>query len=195
MIINRDCLGVSAMWARITKTIHLTRGEKALVLAYAAIAAMSAGVTLLVMSGVTGEHAIPPEPTWYDNWAVLSGAIGGGVSLYLARNWMGLGGALGHARAAIGMVVVAFLAAMVAGTLILPFYGTVVGPFLMITEMVARPWVAIAWAAVAAGAHYLMTIWSDERAWGYGRGAEERGAVSQLSRLSQVNLYRQGYRR
>lgn len=182
------------MWARIVKAIHLTRGEKSLAMAYAAVVAMSAGMTILVMSGVEGENAIPPEPTWYDNWVIVAGALSGGIALYLARNWMGVLGAIGFARAIVGSIVVAFVAAVVAGTLILPVYGTVFGPFLLISEFVATPWLAVLWFAVALAAHFLISKWTEERAWGYGRGAE-RGAVSQLSRLSQVNLYRNTYHR
>ncbi len=182
------------MWARIMKTIHLTRGEKSLALAYAAIIAMSAGITILIMSGVQGANAIPPEPTWFDTWVILSGALSGGVALYLARGWMGAQGAIGFVRAGVGAIAVGLLAALIAGTLIMPLYGTVFGPIMLVTEFLARPWLAVSWFAVAFAAHALIARWTAERAWGLGRGAD-RGAVSQLSRLSQVNLYRKNYTR
>lgn len=177
------------MWARIMKVIHLTRGEKSLAVAFGAVVAMSAGITILVMSGLEGENAIPPEPTWYDNWVIFAGALSGGIALYLARGWMGMQGYVGFARAAVGSVAVALGAAVIAGTLILPLYGTIFGPIMVVTQFLDLPLLALSWFAVTMAAHALIGRWREERALGYGRGAD-RGAVTQLSRLSQINLYR-----
>ncbi len=182
------------MWARIMKTIHLTRGEKSLAVAFGAIVAISAGITILIMSGVEGANAIPPEPTWYDTWVIFAGALSGGLALYLARGWMGVQGAIGYARAAIGSVAVALGAAVIAGTLILPLYGTIFGPIMLVTQFIELPLLAVAWFSVALAAHAMIARWREERALGYGRGAD-RGAVTQLSRLSQINLYRNTYHR
>ena len=64
-----------------------------------------------------------------------------------AAGW-GKPGALGLARAIVGSVAVAILAAIVAGTLIVPLYGTVYGPLLIVSEFIAKPWLAVAWFGV-----------------------------------------------
>ena len=176
------------MLARFTKSIYLTKGEKALVLAYAAVIAMTAGITMMIMSGLEGPSAIPDEPTLYVFWAIFSGALSGGVALYLARGWMGKLGAMGVARAFVGSVAVALIAAVIAGTLVFPLYGTFYAPVLMITAFITKPWLAFAWFAVTIGAHYMMIVLSEERAFGTGRSAK-RSATERLSTLSRAQLY------
>ncbi len=177
------------MWARFKKTINLTRGEKFLAMAFAAVIAMSAGMTILIMAGFERENPLPPEPSLYESWIILSSAFSGGFALYVARGWMGMLGLLGFARAFVGSIVVALGAAMIAGTLIMPLYGTVFGPIMLVTQFIELPVLAALWFTIAFGANALIAIWREERALGYGRGAE-RDAISQLSRLSQINLYR-----
>ncbi|WP_296425184.1 hypothetical protein [Yoonia sp.] len=166
----------------------LTRGERALVMAYAMVIAMSAGITILVMSALEGENAIPPEPTFYDNWAIIAGGCAAGLAFFLARSWMGRAGVAGVVRAAFGAVIIAFAAAVIAGTLIAPFMGTIFGPFLLAAAFLAKPWLAVAWVAVAMAGHFLLVVWSGEKTSGNSR--MDQSAVSQLSRLSQMNLYR-----
>jgi hypothetical protein len=176
------------MFARFTKSLYLTKGEKAFVLAYAAVIAMTAGITMMVMSGLEGPGAIPDEATLYVFWAILSGAISGGIALYLARGWLGNLGAMGVARAFVGSVAVALIAAVAAGTLIMPLYGTFYAPVLLITAFISKPWLAMAWFAVTIGAHYMMIVLTEERAFGTGRSAR-RSATERLSTLSRAQLY------
>lgn len=176
------------MLARIANKIYLTRGEKAFVIAYAAVIAMTAGITMLVMSGVEGPNALPTEPSVFVFWTILSGAISGGLALFLARGWMGKEGAMGLARAFVGSVAVALIAAIVAGTLIVPLYGTFYAPVLLVSEFIAKPWLAVAWFVVLIGAHYLMAILAEERAFGIGRSSNRR-ATERLSTLSRAQLY------
>ncbi|WP_296425185.1 hypothetical protein [Yoonia sp.] len=158
-------------------------------MAYAFVVAMSAGITILVMSGLDGANAIPPEPTLYDNWAVIAGGVSAGIALYLARSWMGQQGVIGVLRALVGTAIITVAAAMIAGTLISPLQGTIFAPFLLAVTFAAKPWLAVAWVAVTMCAHFLLVMRTNERSWGAGRGGAQR-AVSQLSSLSQANLYR-----
>lgn len=182
-------VGVGAMWARIVKSIYLTKGEKAFVQAYGVIIAMTTGMTMLVMSGVDGPNAIPAEPSFYAFWTIFSGALSGGVALFAARGWMGRVGKLGLFRAIVGSGAIALIAAVLAGALIVPLTGAFYAPVLMITEFIEKPWLAAIWFAVSIGAHFLMSVIVEERALGYGRGTTQR-ATSQLSALSQAQLYR-----
>ena len=176
------------MFTRFMKAMYITRGEKYFVLAYAAVIAMTAGITMLIMSGVEGASAIPAEPSFYAFWVIFSGALSGGVALFAARGWMGKPGTFGFARALVGSVAVAVVAAISAGTLIQPFDGTFYAPMMLLTEFIDKPWLAVAWFAVLLGAHYMMTLIVEERALGQGRAAQHR-ATSQLSDLSRAQLY------
>lgn len=184
-------MGVDAMFTRLAEKFHLTRGEKAYVVAYAAVIAMSAGVTLLIASGLEGINVLELEPTLFTLWTVFAGGLGGGMALRAAKGWMGKPGALGLTRAIVGSIAVAILAAIVAGTLIVPLYGTVYGPLLIVSEFIAKPWLAVVWFAVLIGGHYLMAILEEEFAFGVSRYANRR-ATEQLSALSRAQLYRRG---
>lgn len=177
------------MSARLLKTLTLSRGEKSTVLAYSALVAMSAGMTILIMSGVDGDNLFWSNKTWFSQWVIFAGALSGGIGLMLARGWMGLEGVLGVLRALVGSVAIAIMAAMIAGLLIDPLFGVVYGPVLLLTEFLAKPWLAVAWVVVAMGAHALQLIATRERGLLLmPRGA--RSAVSQLSQLSRDNLYK-----
>lgn len=157
-------------------------------LAYALVITMTSGITILIMSGVEGPSAIPAEPSFYAFWTIFAGALGGGVGVFAARGWMGRPGALGLARAFVGCIAVAVVAAVVAGNLILPVYGTFYAPVLLVSVLISKPWLAVVWIAALTGAHYLMIVTQQERALGYGRGTDQR-ATSYLSKLSQAQLY------
>ncbi len=179
---------MDAMLARLTSRLYLTRGEKAFVIAYAAVIAMTAGVAMFVMSGVTGDAAISANNSMYVFWIIFSGALSGGVALYAAHGWLGKNGAMGWARALVGSFAVAIIASIIAGTLISPLYGTFYAPVLLATEFVAKPWLAAAWVGILMGAHHLMTIIAEERAFGVGRSAGQ-SASARLSTLSRAQLY------
>ncbi|WP_108814703.1 hypothetical protein [Loktanella sp. Alg231-35] len=177
------------MLDRFLKALYLTRGEKSVALAYAAVIAMSAGISVLIMTGIEGPAALGAERSLYVFWVIFSGAIGGGVALLAARGWMGNAGVLGFARAFVGAIAVAFLASLIAGTMIFPLYGTFYAPVILLTEVIAKPWLGIAWFAILIGAHYMMTAITEERALGYSRAASHRPATSRLSTLSRAQLY------
>lgn len=177
------------MFAQFSKAVFLTKGEKAFVLAYGVVIAMTAGITILVMSDVNGPKAIPDDPSFYVFWIIFAGALSGGIALFVARGWMGRSGALGLARAVVGSIAIAVVAAVIAGSLIFPLYGTFYAPILLVSAFIAKPWLAVAWFVVLLGAHYLMCVMHAEKASGFGRDQDQR-ATSQLSRLSQAQLYR-----
>ncbi|MDX8351330.1 hypothetical protein [Cognatiyoonia sp. IB215182] len=150
---------------------------------------MTAGITILIMSGVGGDGLIWADKAWFSQWIIFAGALSGGISLALARGWMGLEGILGLARAVIGAMAIAIMAAMIAGILIDPLLGVVYGPILLVTEFLARPWLAIAWFVGSMAVHGLLLEARRERELLAPPRAKQR-AVAQLSRLSQENLYR-----
>ncbi len=158
-------------------------------MAYAAIIAMTAGMTILIMSGVNGEGLIWSGTAWFSQWIIFAGAVSGAISLALARGWMGMEGTFGVMRALVGSVAISIMAAMIAGILIDPLLGVVYGPVLLLTEFIAKPWLAIAWFAGMMGIHALKLDARRERDLLESPRGHAR-AVTQLSRLSQENLYR-----
>jgi hypothetical protein len=169
--------------------MQISRGEKAYTLAFAAVIAVSAGLSFFIMSGVEGAPALPAEPTTYTAWIIGAGALSGFFALFAARGYMGGFGVLGLLRAIVGSTAAGIIAAAIAGTLIMPVYGTFFAPVIVATEFLAKPWLAIAWYAVMIAAHYLMQILADERVWGYTRETSSRPASSQLSQLTRSQLY------
>lgn len=177
------------MSARFVRSFTVSRAEKATIAAYAAVVAMTAGMTILIMSGVNGDNLLWGGESWFSYWVIFAGALSGGIALSLARGWMGREGVLGSLRAIVGGIAIAFMAAMIGGLLIDPLLGVVHGPVLTMTEFMEKPWLAAAWMIGTAGAHALMVLSARLRQDEYILSGSGR-AVGQLSRLSQETLYR-----
>lgn len=180
------------MIARLKSTFHLSKGEKEYLAAYAVIMGVSAGLTIYVMAGVDGEAALPDEASLYSVWTVIAGLLGGGLALYAARGWLGRPGVLGWARAFVGGIAAALIAAIIAGSLIMPLYGTFYAPVMLATEFVEMPVLAFGWFAAIFGAHYLMTALTEERTLGFAEGEVSNDLTAPLSSLSRVNFYHRG---
>jgi len=178
------------MFARVRDSLTFTRGERSFVVAYAAVMAMTAGIAMLIMGNV--EEGAATVSSAQLLWIIAAGAAAGGVSLFAARGWMGQPRVLGFARAFVGCLVIAFLASLIAGTLIRPLYGTFYAPVLVVDAFISMPWLAALWFGILMGAHYLLAQLNEERALGIGRSP--RRATAELSRLSQTNLYSRHYR-
>ena len=177
------------MLARLKSTFRLTRGEKAYVVAYAIVIAVAAGLTVYVLAGLDQGAAQTGGAPIYSIWTVIAGVIGGALSLYAARGWLGMTGAMGWARAVVGSTAAALIAAIIAGSLIMPVYGTFYAPVMLATEFAANPLLALGWYAAMLGAHSLMTVLTVERRV-QDRTQEMSGPMtSPLSALSRAQLY------
>lgn len=172
----------------LRKFFYMTKGERALGLAYAAVMVAAAGIGLVAVARSGNGEALAGATFGFLLWICAAGAIGGWLGLFAARAWMGDTGKVGLARAVVGGLAATFIAALVGGTLIHPVIGTFYAPVVVLSSFLAQPLLAVAWATVLIGAHYLMLVIKDERDFGFGRGAEHR-AISQLSSLSQAQLF------
>ena len=177
------------MYARERTSKVFVNNRTARFSAYLAIVIMSIAVTIFVMAGVEGQTAIPAEPSLYAIWTIAAGAIGGAASLYAARGWLGLSGGIGYARAVVGSLAAALIGAAIVGILIMPVYGGIYAPVLLISEFVAKPLLAVVWVGVYVGAHYLMLQRSNALDSEY-KASETRFASAELSSLTQAQLYR-----
>lgn len=167
--------------------MQISKGEKAYTLAFAAVIAVTAGITIFVMSGIEGSQIVPVMASNYTLWIVCAGALSGFFALFAARGWLGGIGVLGWIRAIVGSTAAALIASVIAGTLIMPIDGTFYAPVVVASEFVAHPWLALAWYGVMIGAHLLMQILAEERAWGFSH--DSRPVSSQLSTLTRAQLY------
>jgi len=176
------------MFTRLADKFYLTKGERAYGLGYVVVILLAAIVSIGVMAGLDAPYTLQLAPTTFLYWVGISGGIGGGVALYFAQGWMGNRGLFGLARAVVGSIAVAIMAAIIVGTLTVPFEGTIYAPLELLSAFLAKPWLAVIWFAGMFGAHYLMLVLEEERAFGVGRTAYRR-ATEQLSPLSRANLY------
>ncbi|MEO1641501.1 MAG: hypothetical protein AAFU41_19900, partial [Pseudomonadota bacterium] len=179
------------MFARFRQALYVTRGEKYLIAAYAAVIAMTTGLAVLVLTRAD-QGVVFADGSMFGYWVLIAGALSGAVALYTARGWMGQSGALGVARALVGIVAIALLGSLIAGTLIQPLYGTFYAPVLLVDAFVDMPLLAGVCFAVLMGAHYCIGQYIQEKELGMGRAP--RRASEELSRISQTNLYRHHYR-
>ena len=175
------------MTKMFAQLFDLSRGGKAIATAYAAVGATSAGMTLFVVtrSGSSDLQALYPYGT--QAGVVMTGAISGLIALFLTRRWMGMPGKLGLARAAVGGCVMALVAAVIAGTLISPLYGTFFAPIMLVAAFGAKPWLAAAWFMVVLLAHGLAVRRAKDLR--NVTRVTDNTAIGQLSALSQANLY------
>jgi hypothetical protein len=176
------------MLTQLAEKFYLTKGEKSYLLGYVVIVLAAAVLAVVIMAGLQAPYTLAFEASNFVYWVAISGAISGGVALYFASGWMGNAGMLGFARAIVGSVAITLMVSIIAGTLTVPFDGTLYGPLVVLSSFIAKPWIAAIWFAATLGAHYLMSILEEERAFGIGREAH-RSATSQLSTLSRAQLY------
>ena len=143
--------------------LHLTDGEKGVLLAAFVVAVFGAGVAHSVVGQLGGGLDIIRTLSNYDIWIIVSGAMGAVMGLYFGRNWFGHPGRAGWRRAFIGIFVTTFVAAICSGTLALPFYGTMFGPFSVVMTFIGSPILAVFWIAILLAAHSLIVDWRYER--------------------------------
>ena len=141
-----------------------TRGERGRVLAYALVALFGAVMSFVVVTGLGGAGRPLFAPlSRYEVWVIVAGAAGGLGGLYLTDELMGVPGRAGWQRAVIGVLMLSFSGSVIAGTLALPLYGTMFGPFSLVVTLFGSPALAVLWFGCLFSAHRLMVRWKAER--------------------------------
>ncbi len=151
------------MHAMFWRHIRLTAGESKLVLAYVTVSLFGAVLAFCAVTRLSDGAMIVRAPTQYEVWICLCGAIGAATGLYLARHRLGQPGLAGLWQAVIGMALICFAGSLIAGTLALPLYGTMFGPFTLTVILAGSPVLAALWVTNLFGAHLLMGQWRTER--------------------------------
>jgi len=147
----------------LLEKLHLTEGEKGVLLAAIVVAVFGAGVAHSVVGQLGGGLRIIRSLSNYDIWIIVSGAIGSVIGLYIGRNWFGHAGLAGWRKAIIGIGITTFASAICSGTLALPFYGTMFGPFSVVMTFIGNPLLAVFWVSILLAAHALIVDWRNER--------------------------------
>lgn len=140
----------------------LTEGELARALAFFLVGACSAGLGYLAVLHLDRE-ALFTGLSWYQTWIVVASGLGGVIALFLAGDRLGQSGTTGAMRGAAGAIWVTFIGALIGGTLSLPFYGTMFGPFIVTVTLLGAPLLAMLWAFNLFGVHMLLGIYQRER--------------------------------
>lgn len=143
---------------------RLTDGEKNFLTALfgtTALSAMLAYVTILRFTQATFALSdLDPLTVW----TVAAGGIGGFCAFFSChRTYLGFPGLVGWIWAGFGAVMITAVAAVIGGTLILPYYGTMFAPFQVVVAMIEFPYLAAAWIAMLVCAHKLLQPWRRER--------------------------------
>lgn len=140
----------------------LSEGERARALAFLLVAVFSSALGYLAVLHIN-KHAFFEELTWYETWIVAAAGLGGAIGLFLSGDRMGQSGGLGVLRGLAGGVWVTFYGALIGGTLALPFYGTMFGPFVVSITLLGAPLLSILWIVHLMGIHILLGIYQRER--------------------------------
>lgn len=100
---------------------------------------------------------------FYDVWALLSGAVGASLGLFLGRRWMGRPGVKGACCAMVGALAITFTAALIGGSLALPIYGTMFGPLAVVSTFYEVPIAALLWLSMIYLCHRAFSHYRQER--------------------------------
>lgn len=138
----------------------LSKGEARLFLGCLFTALFGAALAFIVVLRLDSGAVFNRPMTTYEYWIVTSGFIGGAAAVYLSRHTLGHSGVSITLR---GMASTTFLAALIAGTLGLPLYGTMFGPFTLVLIFAASPITAILWFCNLYAVHVFIREWQRER--------------------------------
>lgn len=139
-----------------------TEGERARVLAFSLVGISSACLGYLAVLHLD-RSALFNELSWYQTWIVAASGLGGLVALFLSGDRMGQSGPLGALRGLAGAIWVTFIGALIGGTLSLPLYGTMFGPFIICVTLLGTPILAGLWCFNMLSIHLLMGVYQRER--------------------------------
>lgn len=140
----------------------LTEGERARVLAFVLVGLSSAALGYLAVLHLD-RSALFNELSASQTWIIVAAAIGGLLALFLSGDRIGQTGRNGLLRSAAGGIWVTFVGALIGGTLGLPLYGTMFGPFVVAVTLLGAPILAVFWVLNLVGIHFLLAVHQRER--------------------------------
>ena len=141
----------------------VSEGERSIFISYVSVAVIGSWMAYVVEHRLAGGQSLMDLPTLYDVWSIVSGAVGAVFAVYLGRKWLGHNGVEGVRGLAMAIPVTTFVAALVGGTLVLPFYGTMFGPLALVGTFIDKPLLLLLWIATLFGANLAHGIHRRER--------------------------------
>lgn len=144
------------------KSRKLSEGARARVLAFFLVAFCSGGTGFLAVIHLD-QRALFEQMSNYQVWIVIASALGGMIALFLAGDRVGATGRFHLMRGIAGGIWVTFVGALIGGTLALPFYGTMFGPFIVAVTLAGAPILAVIWVFNLIAIHGLMRTYQRER--------------------------------
>lgn len=151
------------MRSRSRNQIRKTEGERARALAFFLLAVFGAGFGFLAVTQISDGAFFERHMTRYEYYIVLASAVGPVAALFLSGDRMGQPGLQGALRGIAGGIWVSFIGALIAGSLALPGYGTMFGPFTLAVTLAGAPILSLLWVGNLVAVHLLMTTWQRER--------------------------------
>ncbi len=144
--------------------IRRSGGERNVLFAVIAVAVFGAVLAIDVVVSLAADHPVLHDMSFFTVWALAAGAVGGACGLLSSyRRYFGYDGPLGWLWAFVGGLMVSGIGAVIGGTMVLPYYGTMFAPFKLIIVMFERPAFAVIWVAMVICVHKLVQQWRQER--------------------------------
>lgn len=143
--------------------LQLSPGERGVFIATGLIAVAGMLVAVFAVKLLSGGQQSSVDLTAQNAWVCFCGAAGTIWATYLCRDWVGHSGKMGLLWAVFAAGAVTLLASIASGSLILPLYGTMFGPFSVIMTFISNPAVAIVWFSSLVAGHIAKAKWREER--------------------------------
>lgn len=143
---------------------ELTEGERHFYWAFFSIGILGAILAFIITFRLAAHEDGTSNNDLFALWTLIAGFVGGTCGFMSSYNrWLGFPDRFGWIRAAVGGVMISGIAAVVSGTLILPYYGTMFAPLQLIIAMIESPVLALIWCGCLVTAHKLVETWRAER--------------------------------
>ena len=145
--------------ANLQGFVPLTSGDRNLACAFVTAIGLSAVMGLQAIETFGADHA------WvqYRIWIVAVSLSGGYMALRIASDLFGHCGVRGVAKAIVGGLWFTALVGLIAGSFMLPVFGTMFGPFAIVMLIIGSPWAASMWIAGLWSIHLMMRCWRTEQ--------------------------------
>ena len=98
------------------------------------------------------------------NWlSTALAALGALLAAIILRESFGRPGVWGACQAIVSGAVATCLMGIIAGTMLLPVYGTMFGPWLIIVTIIVKPWLMVPWSLTLYGFHKARAEYAAEQ--------------------------------
>ncbi len=144
------------------KPALFSEGARARALAFFLVGCCSGALGFLAVVHLD-QRAFLERMTPYQTWIVVASAVGGMIALFLAGDRVGGTGTRKILRYLSGSIWVTFVGALIGGTLALPLYGTMFGPFIVAVTLAGAPLLAVLWISNMFAVNVLMSRYQTER--------------------------------